>query len=206
VDHQARREQIAEALWRLAESRGLDRVSLRDVASEAEMSLGQLQHYFNAKNDLLVYAAQHVSDMAECRIRERISEAFAGGRPTPYALLRECLRHMIPLTQRSRSALLVQNAYFNHAVRDPAMRTHAQQGIAKTRAFFADLLRQGIERGDVAADCDVDKEAMLLIATVDGLTSQVLMDVLTPAQAADHLDHRLRHTFAAGGPSGSYGR
>jgi AcrR family transcriptional regulator len=58
VDREERRSRIAEAILRIAASRGLDEVSLRDVAAEAGVSMGQVQHYFSTKREMLMFACR----------------------------------------------------------------------------------------------------------------------------------------------------
>ncbi|MFK8850395.1 TetR/AcrR family transcriptional regulator [Streptomyces sp. Ac-502] len=81
VDHEARRREISQALWRIASTRGLEGASLRDVAAEAGISLGRLQHYFRTKDEMLVFALRYIETLAQERIRARI-EAL-DGEPTP---------------------------------------------------------------------------------------------------------------------------
>ena len=44
VDHDERRRHIVGALLRIAGTQGLDAVSMREVAQEAGVSLGAVQH------------------------------------------------------------------------------------------------------------------------------------------------------------------
>ncbi|MER7787905.1 TetR family transcriptional regulator C-terminal domain-containing protein [Streptomyces sp. NPDC097640] len=194
VDHEERRGQIAEALWRIAAARGLDGASLRDVAAEAGISLGQLQHYFTSKDDMIVFALGHIERLAQHRIRTRI-EALPGA-PTPRGVLRETLAEMLPLDEASRTGYLVQISYFVRAVHDERLRTHAQEGIASLRAFFADQLKAAIAQGEVSANRDPDREAALLIALTDGLSAAALMEYDSPRGALDLLDLHLARLFS----------
>lgn len=194
VDHEERRGQIAEALWRIAAARGLDGASLRDVAAEAGISLGQLQHYFTSKDDMIVFALGHIERLAQHRIRTRI-EALPGA-PTPRVVLRETLAEMLPLDEASRTGYLVQISYFVRAVHDERLRTHAQEGIASLRAFFADQLKTAIAQGEVSADRDPDREAALLIALTDGLSAAALMEYDSPRGALDLLELHLARVFS----------
>ncbi|MEV5241966.1 TetR family transcriptional regulator C-terminal domain-containing protein [Streptomyces cinnamoneus] len=190
VDHDERRRTIAEALWRIASTRGLESASLRDVAAEAGMSLGQLQHYFRSRGEMLVFALDHINQYAGARVRDRVMAA--GDTPSPRTVLGEIVAELLPLDDDSRNGILVQLAYFTLAVHDERMRHYAQEGTPALVALLAGQIRQGIERGEVAADRDPDTEAMLLISMSDGLGNYVLLDVLTPAEAlrlaTAHLD------------------
>ncbi|MGI5359222.1 TetR/AcrR family transcriptional regulator [Streptomyces sp. CA-252508] len=215
VDHEARRLEIAEALWRLASTRGLDGVSLRDVAAEADISLGRLQHYFRTKDEMLLFALRHINSLADQRIRERIgalaagpgsgtgtgpsaeSEAEAGQGPPPRAVLRECLMGMLPLDEKSRVGTLVGAAYFARAIHDERLREEAREGIPRLAEFLASLLRSARERGEADGGRALDPytEAMLLISLVDGLTAYTLLGVQTGEEAAQRLDAHLDRLF-----------
>ncbi|MEU7146885.1 TetR/AcrR family transcriptional regulator [Streptomyces sp. NPDC045470] len=199
VDHEARRREISQALWRIASTRGLEGASLRDVAAEAGISLGRLQHYFRTKDELLVFALRHIETLAQQRIRARI-EAL-DGEPTPRDILRACLTGMLPLDEQSRIGFLVGVAHFHRAVHDPALRTDVRDGIPKLRGFFADQLRQAMERGEVRPDRNADDEAMVLISLVDGLSTYILLDVHTPEKAVQLLDRQLDQLFDGPGQS-----
>lgn len=195
VDHEAVRQEIAEALWRIASARGLEGASLREVAHEAGISLGRLQHYFASKDDMLVFASNHISELADRQIRERLATAFPDRPPTPYELLRVCLRGMLPLDDNTRTGILVQIAYFGRAVRDARMREPARKGIPPLLTWFAELLRTAVDRGEVAPGRDLDAEAMLLLALTDGLTTYVLLDVHDAERAAALIDYHLGRLF-----------
>ncbi|MFI2236220.1 TetR/AcrR family transcriptional regulator [Streptomyces chrestomyceticus] len=199
VDHEARRREISQALWRIASTRGLEGASLRDVAAEAGISLGRLQHYFRTKDEMLVFALRHIESLAQERIRARI-EAL-DGEPAPRDILRACLTGMLPLDEQSRIGFLVGVAHFHRAVHDPSLRTDAREGIPRLRSFFADQLRLAAERGEVRPGRDADDEAMVLISLVDGLSTYILLDVHTPEKAVQLLDMRLDQLFDGPGRS-----
>src|ERR1700722_8642251 len=56
VDHRERRETIARALWRVVEQRGIAHASVREVAQEAGISHGAVQHYFATREEMLIFA------------------------------------------------------------------------------------------------------------------------------------------------------
>ncbi|MFC5143680.1 TetR/AcrR family transcriptional regulator [Streptomyces aureoversilis] len=193
VDHEERRRAIAEALWRIACARGLDGASLRDVAAEAGISLGQLQHYFPSRDELLVFALKHLGGLAEERIRTRLMGLAAP--PSPRDVLRETITEMLPLDEKSRTGNLVQIAYFVRALHDERLRGHAKEGVPALRAFYADQIRAGIAQGEVGATRVPDAEAMLLIALTDGLTTYLLLEVCTPEEAKGLLEDHLERLF-----------
>ena len=54
VDHAERREEILEATRRVILKRGLDGVTMRNIAAEVGKSTGLVNHYFEDKSGLLL--------------------------------------------------------------------------------------------------------------------------------------------------------
>src|ERR687893_149557 len=52
VDHDARREELAAALWHVVTREGIEAASIRRVAAEANCSTGSLRHYYDAHASL----------------------------------------------------------------------------------------------------------------------------------------------------------
>src|ERR1700691_6653221 len=84
VDHEERRQQIADALVRAAAARGLHATGMREGAAEAGVSLRLVQYYFGTKEELLLGAMQHLAarfgERGMARIR-RLKEAAGPVRP-----------------------------------------------------------------------------------------------------------------------------
>lgn len=193
VDHDARRHRIAEALWRIAGSRGLDGVGLREIAAEAGVSLGQLQHWFATKDELLAFALQRHGALTGARVEQALRDA--AGPVTPFDVVRATVRELLPLTGESRTGLLLHVAFLARAVHDDALRALTRDGLRPLEALLAEQIRRGIERGDVPDDRDPDVEATLLIGLAEGLTNYALLDAHTPERAAEVMDRHLGGLF-----------
>jgi AcrR family transcriptional regulator len=53
VDHEQRRRELGEAVWRVIRRDGVEAASVRKVAQEAGWSAGALRHYFSTQSELL---------------------------------------------------------------------------------------------------------------------------------------------------------
>lgn len=193
VDHEDRRRRIAEALWRVAASRGLHDVGLREVATEAGISLGALQHYFSSKDDMLAFTLEYVGQQAGRRVQDRL--ANRSDPPSPEAVVRETLAEMLPLSPESRTGLLVHVAYLARAVHDQRLRDVAAGGIRPLRDLLAEMLRRAAEAGRLAPGRDPDTEAMTLICLAEGVANYVLLETLTAAEGRRLVDAHLAHLF-----------
>lgn len=73
VDYEARRRELAEALWRLTRRDGWEAISLRKVAAEAGVSMGMVQHAFTTTDRMLAFAVRTISEDAAERVQARVA-------------------------------------------------------------------------------------------------------------------------------------
>jgi len=104
IDHDRRREEIAEATWRVIHAQGISGVSIRTVAAEAGISTGSLRHVFPSKADLLVHATELVGRRAQGRIEGHLHE------PDPRALVLAVIKELLPLDAERRAEMEVNVA------------------------------------------------------------------------------------------------
>ncbi len=50
-----KRKSIAEGAWSIIKKEGIEKASIRRVATEAGMSAGALRHYFSTKDEMLLF-------------------------------------------------------------------------------------------------------------------------------------------------------
>jgi AcrR family transcriptional regulator len=202
ADHEQRRRQIAEAVWRIASARGLEDVSLRKVAAEAGVSLRLVQYYFGTRNDLLLGALEILNKVAEERTRAEVGpEADA----TPRQVLRTMLVGMLPLDDERRTRYLVYLAYFVRSLTDPDLAAAFGGAPPELERLTADLLAWGKERGEVAPDLDLLPEAELLLSSVDGLQTSIILGQRTPEAVFTLIDHQLDRLFPSRSEAGGHG-
>lgn len=196
VDHQERRETIARALWRVVEQRGAAQLTLREVAREAGISLGQLQHYFGTRAELLGFAM----DLAGEQSGRRVAEALAGlgERPHPRAVLRAMLVELLPLRPDSRVTSRMSAAYVLEALHDEEVHARARGDLLRGREAVERVVRQAIADGLVAADRDPVVETDLLLA-LTGFTTLLELGVVGPDAALTAVDRHLDRLFAGEG-------
>ncbi|WP_369134173.1 TetR/AcrR family transcriptional regulator [Modestobacter sp. I12A-02662] len=184
VDSRERREQLADALMRLAGARGLDGVSLRQVAAEAGVSTGMVQHYFRTKDEMMTFAFEMVTD----RIRTRSQSATAP--ETPRELVRGLLLEILPLDEPRRLENHVVLAFLAYAAVKPSIATGSRKTAGGMRTFVADQLRAAGTGG-----ADAERAAAGLLALVDGLGLQLLLRRCSEEDAIATLDHHLASLF-----------
>ncbi|MEV6494702.1 TetR/AcrR family transcriptional regulator [Actinoplanes sp. NPDC051633] len=194
VDHDERRHQIAEAVWRLAARRGLEDVTLRQVAAEAGVSARLLQYYFGTREQLLLGALEVLNADSERRAGERL--AHLGDDPDPRDVLRGILLELLPLDEERRRTHIVHAAYFVRFLTDESLGAALRDAPHALEELVATMIRHGQALGRVEPALDAAGEAAFLVAGAHGLQSQVLLGQYTPRQAVDLVDQQIGRIFA----------
>lgn len=196
VDHQARREQITGAVYRLIAQRGFDAVSLREVAAEAGVSMGLVQHYFKTKDQMLHFALERMHDRVGRRLQRRLA-GLAEPRTTK-AVLRAMMLEAIPTNDESRADACVSMAFFNRALVEPSYRDALRATYPSVLAALSQLLRQARDNNELVPDTNPEQEAVNLYALSQGLLGPLLIGHYTPQAAAAAVDHHLARLFKGG--------
>ncbi len=171
VDHESRRRALAEAVCALAAERGAEAVTLRDVAARAGVSMGAVQRAFATRDDMLVFALEHVGERVMTRVR---AKRVRPGHGSPLATL---ANELALLNKARRAEAAVWLAFVAQAAFTPRL-------SKVLRGSYRELL------GAIATALDAE-EALALLALADGLTLHVLVGQLTPARAKKILDAHL---------------
>jgi AcrR family transcriptional regulator len=194
VDHRERRETIARALWRVVDQRGVLRLSLREVATEAEMSHGQLQHYFASRQELLTFAMDFAAEQTAQRVARGLQTL--GAAPHPRDVLRLILIEMLPLHDDARATSRMNAAYVLEALHDNTIRDRAREGLRQGREQVRVLIAQAIADGKIARDRDANTETDRILA-LTGLTPLLDLEVINPGEALAAIDQHLDELFTA---------
>ncbi|GAA4602009.1 TetR/AcrR family transcriptional regulator [Actinoallomurus liliacearum] len=192
VDHRERRETIARALWRVVEQRGIAHASVREVAQEAGISHGAVQHYFATREEMLVFAMDFASEQTSRRVTEGVREL--GDPPHPRDVLRVMLAEMLPLHPDARATSRMSAAYVLEALHDANIHTRARDGLAQGRDLVERIVRQAITDGHIGSDRDPATETNLLLA-LTGLTPLIELNVIEPHEALTAVDQHLDRLF-----------
>ncbi|MER6611589.1 TetR/AcrR family transcriptional regulator [Streptomyces sp. NPDC000927] len=192
VDHRERRETIARALWRVVEQRGIAHASVREVAQEAGISHGAVQHYFTTREEMLVFAMDFASEQTSLRVAEAVGEL--GGPPHPRDMLRVMLAEMLPLHPDARATSRMSAAYVLESLHNANIHTRARDGLAQGRDLIEQIVRQAITDGHINPDRDPATETNLLLA-LTGLIPLIELSVIEPQEALTAVDQHLNRLF-----------
>jgi len=193
VDHSERRRHIGEAVLRLIAAQGLEAASLRNVAAEAGVSMGAVQHYFSSKQEMLDFAQRHNYERATVRIPGLLARV-----PEPRttsALLRVLLVDLLGLDGESREGARLGAAMLGLAVIDAQAAATARTAYDGVTSFLAAQLRAAQNRGELAPTLDAGRAARHLYALVEGLRWPALIGAYTRDEVLAVLDDHLGTLF-----------
>lgn len=174
VDHEQRRRELAEAVWRVIRRNGVDGASVRTVAQEAGWSAGALRHYFKTQSELLGFAIE----LAAERIRERVDALELAD--DPRRAVEQLLSELLPLDDERRAENEVWLAFTARSLIDPELKTRHAAIDDELRAACARAVEMlGLPPGRTRV-----VEAERLHALLDGLALHGAMrpDWLPPRQ------------------------
>ncbi|MFI5705430.1 TetR/AcrR family transcriptional regulator [Streptomyces xanthochromogenes] len=189
VDHEGRRRQIAQGVFELIAERGLEAATLRDVAARAGVSMGAAQRCFRTKQDMLLYALEHMNEQVTARIQAQIADSDEPG--ATLTILEQTLLGTFPTDEQGRAEARVWLAFSAQAAVDPklaAVQREQYEGLAELITL---LIRVAQDAGQLAHDLDAGSEAEFLITYADGLNMQLLLSRQTPTTARAALHRRL---------------
>ncbi|MHA5047838.1 TetR/AcrR family transcriptional regulator [Streptomyces sp. SD15] len=169
VDHHERRRQIVEAVWALIARRGLDAVTMRDLAAEAGYANGALAPYFRNKDEILQAAFHYAFESTNTR-----AEAAVGGASGLRALRGLCLEIM-PLDEVRLMEARVVIAFWDRAVHDERMTAVHEQAMDLWRDRMGDYLRQARAAGEVTTATPDELVIDTLLTTLMGFQINALL-------------------------------
>ena len=104
VDHQQRRDDIAQATFELIARNGLMNASVRAVADYSGYSAGSIRHYFPVHDELLRYVSSYLTR----QIGNRVSAIAQDKKLTVRQRVEQACEQLLPLdAMRKKLSILV---------------------------------------------------------------------------------------------------
>ena len=172
TDHEARRRDVSEAVWRVLARHGFDGLTLRAVAAEMGASTGLLTHYFPSKQALIRHALQVSEEHSAKRPRR---DADAEG----LAALRAALLDVLPLDPATTVMNRVWVSSWDVALGDRELGSAERARYRRWRARLRPIVEAAQRGGDLPPRADIDDLVATVAAFTHGLVVQALFDPRT---------------------------
>lgn len=187
VDHDERRQEFVDALWRLVEREGASAISVRGVADEAGVSKTNISYYFPSIIDLLAAAVDELVDATRRRLRTMDLTTVDLDQAVKLIML------TIPDTPARRRQSEVWLTLVAGRGSDP----HADDLLGELNRRVRAGVVQGMKlldaNGLVGQGRDLDVEAIRMHALIDGLSLQTMNDMkmMPPSRIRSVVTHHL---------------
>lgn len=166
INKEARKEQLAEAVWQVILDKGIGAVSVRTVAEQAGLVVGSLRYIFPTRTEMLAFSAE----LMVARATERVLATPWNDDAREYAF--EVIKRLLPLEADGRAELEVNLALVGECPAEPslvAIRDHAHLQLREAFTKLVELLT-----GSTVRDEALLAKAGRLHALVDGFSLHLL--------------------------------
>lgn len=188
VNQQARRQEIADAMWRVTRRDGWESVSMRHVAAEAGVSVGMVQHHFASKDEMVRFAMDSIGEKYGRRIVERIMALPEPRVPRHVAEI--VLSELLPPEGEGQAEVQASAAFLSRAVIHPEIAADLVAAGARLQHHLVEQIT--LARPD-AVDPEIDAAGLLALA--DGLIAHILTSRITRETAKAVIARQLDRIF-----------
>jgi AcrR family transcriptional regulator len=152
---------LTDALLGIVAERGLDHVSVREVASAAGVSIGTVQHYFPTKDGMLAAAFHEVVR----RIRTRMTSVCPG--PDVRRNMSAVLSELLPLDSSRAAEARIQLAFAARAATSAALADIQRTVLTEITEALTKAFTLAAVGSATTEQCEV--AAHVAVAAADGL-------------------------------------
>lgn len=163
-----RRAELLVATTRVISRRGYAGTRFQDVAEEAGVAVGTLQHHFGTRSRMLAEALeQWINDVDEQLVELR------GGDGDAWDRLHTILLHVATRIGERNESWRMFLDFTGEALKDPELRRTAARSQQRWLDGFVETIREGVEAGTFQPVVGSGEAGAILSALVDGLALQV---------------------------------
>jgi AcrR family transcriptional regulator len=187
VDHEARREEVVEATWRVIARTGLAGATMREIAREAGVSTGLLAHYFADKEDLLAFALR----LSHRRVYERIHSRTQG--VVGLSAIRVIMLEALPLDEERLLEAQIEATFFALALGNESLRELQNREFERFWDELHHRVSEAQTLGEISTTLDADWITHQLIILVEGISLEAVLYParVQPDQQREILEHFL---------------
>lgn len=172
VDHDERRAEYVDALWRLVSREGAGAISVRSLAAEAGVSPSNVVHYLPSRAAMLAEAVRALLRESQKRVVAMQERAEV----VDLDLVTDLVMVAIPDSPKRRR----QSEVWLLLLAEQETNPEAKAVLAELQGGVRSALREGmdflVDEGILSPERDRDLEAASLHALIDGLSLQTLID------------------------------
>ncbi|MBK1785560.1 TetR/AcrR family transcriptional regulator [Prauserella cavernicola] len=200
VDIDAQRADLAGAVLRLAARSGLEAVSLREVAAEAGVSMGRVQHYFRTKEEMLLHGVRLAMRRIDARIGERLQ--CLPDEASPEQILRAAIDELLGDHPETNQVIRASVAYYARAQVNAEVFEVLFGDDDELRGLAALVVRTAQADGRADTGLDPAQEGYIIWSLADSLGVKVAFGQTTSERARATMHYHLDRVLGCGAHPG----
>lgn len=176
---------ILRAVVRLIATRGPEQTSVRNVASEAGVSIGAVQHHYRTKDDLLLAAMRGLNAEFITRMQEILAEI-----PDAKQRLRAFMHAIAAVDSHARDGAVIWTVFAARSCVQQGLRAEHSENWAQVEEYIFALMVEAFPECGITRD-----DAASLLALADGIAvarAAENNERMTEQRAASILDTALK--------------
>lgn len=169
VNHEKKRKSIAEAAWSIIKKEGIEKASIRRVATEAGMSAGALRHYFSTKDEMLLFIMDYYLEEGKKRSQ---SKSWSDN---PLQAVAEVLLELIPIDEEKK---IETSVWWILALQSLTSDTLKEKKDEMTNGMYelaSSMIEILVLQGILSDSTNVKLEKSRLAVLIDGLSIHALL-------------------------------
>lgn len=171
VDHDSRRKTLAEAVVQIAAREGLAAATLRAVAQQSGMSMGNIQHYFTDREKMLDFVLAYVQEQRTERIASAVRDQQAS---TPQQVLNAIISEVLTEDEDNLLFERVRTMFLDRAMHHPSTANVLNEGTEQVTELLHGLIEQICKTGE-SVHVDARSAAEMLWVLLDALPTTVAL-------------------------------
>lgn len=165
-----RQQEIIDAAGSVIVKYGSAHLTIRKIAEEVGIAEGTIYKHFGSKREILSLLADNIGDLLTIDIERNRTNSHS-----PLEILGNAVRsQLLAITQSKGMAFQVIAEIVS--LGDKQLKEKIHDSIDKYTSLIRDLLSEGVEKGEIREDVDLDTVASLIFSMVEGLSCLWILD------------------------------
>jgi len=159
------RQRILDGAHRAMLNGGYRGTTMPEIAAEAGVSVGLLYRYFSSKEELYLAMCEGVTQAQLDELAVKLSRIS-----DPRERLSNAVGIFVDSLEAERWGAIITTGWAEADI-NPDLRDLLRRRCDQIRAFAAMYLREGVARGEVDADADVEELSLAVTMLMDGVVA-----------------------------------
>jgi AcrR family transcriptional regulator len=155
-----RQKQIVDAARKTIATKGMESLTMREIAKEVGISDGNIYNHFASKRDVLMLLIEDIGETLMEEVEKAISE-----KPDPLDMLENVLKSHLSYVEQKRGVSLIVISETLHLA-DKELQRRMFEVVNSYISRIEEVLAEGVKWGQVRPDLDLGTAALTFFALI----------------------------------------